>query len=180
MLPTPAFSSPSLLSSGSNAQEALASSIFHVQKKFGHPLCLLIFRPWFLHNQRKKSKRRRKEKDQRKDQRVDHDPGFIQIYKMIILREEMSTLKRAVPYWSWVDTYRGRVLTRLRENLPSSRSRFKERNCEIGMWFVHILKFSMCSILAYEVDLYVLYFIHAWLRLKDILFIYFTVLLKKN
>ena len=180
MLP---FSSPSLLSPNSNAQGAWASSIFHAQKEFGRPLCLLVFRPWLLHNQGKKSKRRREEKDQGKDQEVYHDSDFVQIRRMIVLREERSTPKRTVPSWSWVDIHRGWILIQLRKNYSLSDLDLK-KNYKTDMWFDHIfnfsMKFNMCSILAYEVDPCILYFMHVWFRLNSILIFYFVALFRKK
>ena len=120
----------------------------HAQRKLGVPPLAC----WFsdLDCCIIKERRTREEKDQGTDQRVDHDPDFILICRMIVLREERSTPKRTVPDWSWVDTHRGWRLAWLRENLLSFRSRFKERNYETGMWFDHIFNFSMHSISAYE------------------------------
>ena len=39
----------------------------------------------------------REEEDQGKDQRVDRDPDFVQIRKLIFLREKKSIPKRTVP-----------------------------------------------------------------------------------
>ena len=44
--------------------------------------------------------------------------------------------------------------------------RIVERNYKIYIWFDHIFNFSICSILAYEVDPSGLYFMHVWYRLK--------------
>ena len=104
----PSFSSPSLLPWRSNAQ-AWASSIFNIQRCLGVPYFLLIFSSWFLYNLEKKSKRRKEEKDQEKDQRVDRDPSFIQIRRLIFLRDKKSISKRAILGWSWVNIHRGRI-----------------------------------------------------------------------
>ena len=90
--PTPPLS---LLSWRSNAQ-AWASSIFNTQRCLGIPYSLLVFSPQLLHNLGKKSKREKDKEDQRKDQRVDRDPGFVQIHRLIFLREKKSISKRAI------------------------------------------------------------------------------------
>ena len=38
----------------------------------------------------------REEEDQGKDQRVDRDPGFVQIRKLMFLREEKSIRKKII------------------------------------------------------------------------------------
>ena len=62
----------------------------HAQEELGRPTWWLIFRSWLLHNKGKKSKKK-------KDQKIDHDPDFVQIYKVVVLGEERSTPKRTVP-----------------------------------------------------------------------------------
>ena len=96
MPPKSPHASPSLFSLLIPTPKGWASSISMPKRSLGIPLCLLVFRLWLLYNQEKESKRRRKEKDQGKDQRVDHDPSFVQIRRMIVLREKRSTPKKTV------------------------------------------------------------------------------------
>ena len=118
---------PSLLPFGSNAQRYWASSISTPKRSLGISPSLLVCRSWLFYNQEKKSKKRKEEKDQDKDQRVDHNPGFVHIRRVIVLEEKRSISKRAIPNWSWVDTHIGWILAWLRKNLLFFRSRFKKK-----------------------------------------------------
>ena len=75
----------------SNAQWGLGIHHLHAQGSLGGTSLWLIFRAWLLRNQEKESKKRREERDQEKNYRVNCDPDFVQICRVIILGEKRST-----------------------------------------------------------------------------------------
>ena len=116
--------------------------------------CLLIFRSWLLHNQEKKSKRRREKKIKKKiKELIAIQTSFRFTGRLFLKKKDQYQRWLFQTNLKWIPIEA--VLTQLRKNLFSFISSFKEKNYETDMWFNHIfnfsIKFSMYSISAYEV-----------------------------